>query len=156
MTEFIRREAWGAQQRGYNNTTLFSYPGESDVIAFITAAAAMLELSDGVGEALGFRGRYAPRRDQVPAVVIPWFGVAEVHQGNTLGFEVHTQLLENIRDSMAASRFIWLEVWEGSPALEFYEDAGYIQIGTSSDIAPDGHARSLLKLALDRAAVPNT
>lgn len=153
VVEHLRVDALRQQQGGYNRTTLFSYPGNPEIVGFMTLAPTEVRWKDlqqqvPVGD---------PVLRKLPVVLVVYLGVARRFQGNGHGLEMHTRLLEDLANSMSAPRFIYLQCWaDNQRALGFYNKIGYVQFDDVEEARPDGLGKAhLLKLVYDRFKIPD-
>lgn len=149
VTQFLRQHALDQAQQGFNQTILFSLPGRREIVGFLAVASTSLD-----------RKRVEPTfaiqvpGQRIPAVVIPYFGVARHARRCGYGEEMHVQLLEAITRSWAGTRLLYLQCWEENKAgVTFWETLGYEVFQRSSVENPGGEKTPLVKMAYDRYAL---
>jgi len=140
VTNFLQASAWEAQQRGDSMTTLFSEPGNPEIIGFMTVADIGLQTKH-MKEKLGYADWDDVELSRVPAVHIVYFGVHRDKQSRASGTEILTRLLEGLAapsvDLLHRPRFIHLNVWKvNSRAVKFYRDNGFKELGERLDESP--------------------
>jgi RimJ/RimL family protein N-acetyltransferase len=139
VNAFLRTRAITEGAAGYNVTSIFSYPGEREVVGFITIAAATLSL-DQVKKAFPQFG--APpglKKVPVPVYLVVFIGVDQRFQDGGYGEEMHTRLLQGMLTQMGAPRFTYLQCWnENEDGLRFWNRLGYETFELTSPPRPDG------------------
>jgi ribosomal protein S18 acetylase RimI-like enzyme len=138
---------------GITTTILFSLPDAREIVGFVASASASLPIAD-VAELMNLPPD-SPSR--IPAVLIPYMGVASEHQHSPsrFGREMHLQLLEAVEASWPAVRLMYLECWEENrEGLEFWHRRGYTHFRTKPATRPDGSKAPLVRLFYDRLLEP--
>jgi ribosomal protein S18 acetylase RimI-like enzyme len=147
VTNFLRGEVWPARQVGYR-TTLFSLAGRPEIVGFACVGASQLELTHRVRRLFVIDRNVV--YDSVPAVHLYIGGVRHDLHDQGFGTEIYAQILESIDASLFGPRFIWLEVWDDSPASGLYKRWGFDELRRATETGPDGKPRHMVTLVHDR------
>ena len=154
ITDFVRHQALDDAAQGLSSTTLFSFPGLKDVVGFITAANGSVPVGQ-VSNVVTVSATFTATR--IPAVVIPFMGVARQYQRvGHFGQEIHFRLLEALDgQAWAAVRLLYLECWdENKGGLAFWDKMGYTKFHRFTKPHPEtGDAEYLWRLVYDRFAI---
>jgi len=154
ITDFLRNQALEDAQQGLSSTTLFSFPGLKDVIGFITAASASLP-SPQLAGVVTLPATFTAAR--VPAVVIPYLGIARPYRRvGHFGQEIHFRLLEALDAApWAAVRLLYVECWAANDGGNaFWQKMGYVRFSQIVRDHPEtGEPEYLNRLVYDRFAI---
>jgi ribosomal protein S18 acetylase RimI-like enzyme len=153
VTSFLHNDALWLGLEGLTTTTLFSLPDAREIVGFVSSASASLPIAD-MSELVNLPPDTPPR---IPAVLIPYMGVAKEHRRSPAHFgrEIHLQLLDSVESSWPAVRLMYLECWEENrDGLEFWRRQGYAHLRTKPATRPDGIKLPLVRLFYDRLLKP--
>lgn len=145
---FFRTEALIRQRRGDCNTTLFLLDNEDIIAGFMSVTADSLRADPDLKDLFGFSSRKTPRTP-VGAAYLCAIGTDIRHRNKGYGTAMHTALIESLTLSMLSPRFVFLQVWEDSPAVRLYERWGY-RILSTTGYTRDGVIVGKHKMVLDR------
>jgi ribosomal protein S18 acetylase RimI-like enzyme len=152
VTNHLRTYALPQQTAGYNETTLFSLPGDDRIVGFTTVSPNSLKLLQIQGAFPEFGAAPGIETIHVPVWIVVYFGVDREYQHRTIGEEMHTWLLTNMEESLGAPRFIYLQCWEENAAgVHFWTRLGYQEFNRTTPPKPGGGAQAtLLWMMYDR------
>lgn len=152
VTTHLREYALPQQTAGYNETTLFSLPGEDRITGFTTVSPNSLKLPQVQAAFPEFGAAPGIETIHVPVWIVVYFGVHRDDQRRTYGEEMHTWLLEHMEESLGAPRFIYLQCWEeNAGGVHFWTQLGYQEFNRTTPPKPGGDGpATLLWLMYDR------
>ena len=128
---FLRGEAVLREEQGDCHTSLFLLPGDDRIIGFMSVTFKDLEVDKEFRHLFGMSSRKAPR-SPVSAAYLAAIGTDRRHRGNGYATQMHLALVEEISQGLAQPRFVVLQVWEDSPAVDLYVRWGYQVLSTTS------------------------
>ncbi len=152
VTTHLRTYALPQQIAGYNETTLFSLPGDDRIIGFTTVSPDSLKLPQVQAAFPEFGAPPGIETIHVPVWIVVYFGVHRDNQRRTYGEEMHARLLAKMEESLGAPRFVYLQCWEENDGgVRFWTRLGYQEFNRTASLKPrgDDHA-TLLWLMHDR------
>ena len=153
VTAFLREDALTHAAEGLNQTILFSFRGERDLVGFVTIASDGLKLTEVQGVVSVSTSVPGGR---LPAAVIPYFGVAQALRGNGIGREMHTQVLRQVTEQWAAARVLYLQCWQENEAgIRFWRRLGYEEFAVRPREGPDKAKHLLVFMLFDRFRLPS-
>jgi len=157
---FLRTRAVIHEEKGNCSTNLFLPQDREIVIGFLSSSHIPLKVDKDLRETWKISNKKLPM-DPVQAAYIVAFGVDERYRGHGEGYgkEIHAAFIRSLTQSMVRPRFVFLKVWDDSPAVRLYENLGYRRLGATD--APELEDRfgvqvGRLKMVLDRFQVPPT
>lgn len=145
VTNHLRTYALAQQTEGYNETTLFSLPGNDRIIGFTTVSPNSLKLPQVQAAFPEFGAAPGIETILVPVWIVVYFGVDREYQRHTYGEEMHTWLLAQMEESLGAPRFIYLQCWEeNAGGLHFWTRLGYQEFNRTTPLKPGGDTNATL------------
>jgi ribosomal protein S18 acetylase RimI-like enzyme len=147
---FLRTKAVVHEEKGNCGTTLFLLQDEERVVGFISTSQIKLDIDPEFKQTFEITNKKAPM-DPVDAVYFVAIGVDSRFRGQGLyyGSEIHAAFIGSLVRGMVRPRFVFLKVWEDSPAVTLYERWGYRRLGVESENR-FGEQIGRVKMALDR------
>jgi ribosomal protein S18 acetylase RimI-like enzyme len=127
---FLRSEALLRQEHGDCNTSLYLPVDDDRIVGFMSIAAGELTVDAEFRHAIGLSSRKSPR-SPVGAAYIVAIGTDIRHRNQGYATQMHADLIESMSASPLAPRFVFLQVWEDSPAVRLYERWGYRWLSTT-------------------------
>jgi len=152
VEEFIHEKAAQHEIKGNCSTTLGFDPESMRLVGFLAAATKPLEVDPEFIRIFEISNKRRPM-NPVHAAFVTAFGVERRFQNLKYGHELFASFLESLRIGFQRPRFVYLEVYEHSPAAKLYEvEWKFRRLGVTPQEEAEPDRR--LRLALDRYQRP--